>query len=313
MNSIYLKEFITLSNSLNYAKAAEDLFISQSALRAHMRILEGEMGVQLLAKYNNILELTPAGRLLLTRARNVTNLIDETIDECRTLEKNSTSLVVGMLDYAPFEEILGETRDAVLDRYPESQIDFLFRYSTYANLAAIAEHKVDITLYPRVRGVSETGCSDDWDFPSNIKVLQFSTESMLFWRRKHNTLVDKDFAEAKDCSGQTLFLGNTDNMISSGTRIVERFNQLNAPISMNCQPFSSYSDYILSTPCDGFGIVIEALHPLLRSWSDYKVFALKDLSLVVDMLILYDPSNLDNMGNVFMNELENLIAKKQCE
>lgn len=44
MNTEHIKEFILLASNLNFSKAAEDSFISQSSLSKHIRILEKELG-----------------------------------------------------------------------------------------------------------------------------------------------------------------------------------------------------------------------------------------------------------------------------
>ncbi len=50
MNVSFMKEFITFVKTLNYTKAANELFLSQPTLRAHIRAIECELGGPLVAK-----------------------------------------------------------------------------------------------------------------------------------------------------------------------------------------------------------------------------------------------------------------------
>lgn len=59
-----IKSFITAAEYLNFTKAAEQLFITQSAISRQMGALEAELGVQLFIRQNSQLRLTTEGELL---------------------------------------------------------------------------------------------------------------------------------------------------------------------------------------------------------------------------------------------------------
>ena len=61
MNTEHIKEFVLLASNLNFSKAAEDSFISQSSLSKHIRILEKELGAQLFIRTTRSIMLTEAG------------------------------------------------------------------------------------------------------------------------------------------------------------------------------------------------------------------------------------------------------------
>lgn len=64
MNTSRLYEFLVLSKTLNYSKAAKVLYISQSVLSRHMQELEKEFGCTLLIRSTHSVALTEAGRVL---------------------------------------------------------------------------------------------------------------------------------------------------------------------------------------------------------------------------------------------------------
>lgn len=79
MTTERLYEFLILSRTLNYSKAAESLFISQSALSKHISELEKEIGLTLFDRDNHSVSLTPAGVVLSNEAFPL-------IEQCRSTE-----------------------------------------------------------------------------------------------------------------------------------------------------------------------------------------------------------------------------------
>lgn len=67
----HLKYFVAVADSLSFSRAAESLYISQSALSQSISELESEFGVTLLNRSRKSVELTPKGRLLLEEAKSL--------------------------------------------------------------------------------------------------------------------------------------------------------------------------------------------------------------------------------------------------
>ena len=65
MTTELLQEFYILATLLNFSRAAENLFISQSVLSRHMKSLESELSVRLFVRDSHHVSLTEEGRLLL--------------------------------------------------------------------------------------------------------------------------------------------------------------------------------------------------------------------------------------------------------
>ena len=74
MKTEKLYEFLVLSQTLNYSKAASALYISQSVLSRHILEMERELGVRLFIRTTHEVRLTQAGLLL---AQNAESLIDK--------------------------------------------------------------------------------------------------------------------------------------------------------------------------------------------------------------------------------------------
>jgi len=68
---IRLKSFLVASEHLNFSEAAKHLHLAQSTISHHIKLLEGELGVELFDRSGHGLTLTEAGRLLLPWARKI--------------------------------------------------------------------------------------------------------------------------------------------------------------------------------------------------------------------------------------------------
>ncbi len=71
MSTDQLKSFIQVAENLNFARAAEILKITQSAVSRQIHSLEDELGVKLLYRTTRTVTLTPAGISFLEDAKNI--------------------------------------------------------------------------------------------------------------------------------------------------------------------------------------------------------------------------------------------------
>ena len=73
-----MKAFARINDVGSFAKAAEDLRVTPSALSKTVSRMEDRLGVRLLTRTTRRLALTPEGAIYLERAREVLDLIDRT-------------------------------------------------------------------------------------------------------------------------------------------------------------------------------------------------------------------------------------------
>ena len=125
MTTEKLYEFLVLSKVLNYSKAAENLYISQSILTKHIQEMEKEFQTILFQRSTHGVTLTEAGRLLSER---VQPLIDKcsnavNISQLKNLPVNGFIHIACALEisYAAHIKIF---LDQFTKRYPGIHIDF---------------------------------------------------------------------------------------------------------------------------------------------------------------------------------------------
>lgn len=140
------------------------------------------MGAPLTVKRNGALELSPAGRLFLKRARNLVRLADESIAECRALAAASSSLIVGTLDYAPFEEALTRALLAFRRDHPGRCLEVLMASGAYVNMEPVAVGKVDLSIFAQVRRYGADGGAALEALPPGVGAFPSQWENAAFGR-----------------------------------------------------------------------------------------------------------------------------------
>lgn len=92
-----LKAFIEVNRLRHFGRAANNLFISQSAVSARIRQLEDEVGARLFTRDRNNIELTHAGKKFLAYAENIVNSWNRARQELAVPEGHSTFLSIAAL------------------------------------------------------------------------------------------------------------------------------------------------------------------------------------------------------------------------
>jgi DNA-binding transcriptional LysR family regulator len=92
-----LKTFLEVNRSRHFGRAANNLFISQSAVSARIKQLEDELGLRLLTRDRNNIELTTAGKKFLIYAENILNTWNRARQEIAIPEGVDTLLSIAAL------------------------------------------------------------------------------------------------------------------------------------------------------------------------------------------------------------------------
>lgn len=93
MYSIHLKSFIAVAESGSFAKAAEKLYITPTALIQQINIFEDRCGFKLFERSNHGVKLTQAGTSLYEDAKTIVKLSDESLDKARKLSGTGSSTI----------------------------------------------------------------------------------------------------------------------------------------------------------------------------------------------------------------------------
>ena len=122
MNTDQLKSFIQVAENLNFARAAEILKITQSAVSRQIHSLEDELGIKLLHRTTRTVTLTPAGISFLEDAKHVMGRLKIAGQKLqRHQSTNMQVLTIGCQNEANLDllcRILKSCREQMPELYP---------------------------------------------------------------------------------------------------------------------------------------------------------------------------------------------------
>lgn len=181
-----MKYFVAVAECGSFTKAAENCYISQSAISQQVQALENELGVKLIERRNRSLALTAAGEYLLKRARillaDANEICRETV---RIANGGAAELKIGYLNnYSGTELNLAMAR--FCGRYPEISISIVS--STHEGLYAMLKTgRIDLAISDQRRAFS-----DDY---VNIVLAKCGLFAEI---SANNSLSCRDFLELSD-------------------------------------------------------------------------------------------------------------------
>jgi LysR family transcriptional regulator for metE and metH len=118
----HLKLIVSIADEGSVTKAAEKLFLTQSALSHQLKELEDAVGLAIFYRVNRKLVPTPAGSQLITNARHILRQIDDTLHELRQHNNGHLgTLRVVMECYSCFSW-LPQVVKTFNERYPNIEI-----------------------------------------------------------------------------------------------------------------------------------------------------------------------------------------------
>ena len=95
MNTDLLRTFLEVARTRHFGHAAENLYLTQSAVSSRIKQLEGTLGVPLFTRQRNNILLTPSGERLLPHAQNLLAAWQIAMQEVGTPSSQSMQLTLG--------------------------------------------------------------------------------------------------------------------------------------------------------------------------------------------------------------------------
>ena len=103
MELSHFRAFVAVAEELHFGRAARRLDMQQPPLSRLIQRMEREMGTRLFDRTNRRVELTPAGRVLLERAKRVLEQADLAVHATQRAARGETgSLAVGFVGSATY-------------------------------------------------------------------------------------------------------------------------------------------------------------------------------------------------------------------
>jgi DNA-binding transcriptional LysR family regulator len=162
-----LRYFVAVAEELHFRRAAERLHMSQPPLSHQIRLLEEELGCELLTRTRRRVEMTPAGEAFLRDARDVLADLDRAARNARRIHEGQTGLLrvsfagSALLSLVPrVVQRLGATHPAIdielRERSTSDQVRALASGATDLGLAPlpVGDPDVDVEVLVRERTVA---------------------------------------------------------------------------------------------------------------------------------------------------------------
>lgn len=145
MDIVQIASFVKVAEEHSFTRAAQKLFVAKSALSRRVRDLEAELGTTLLKRGYHSNELTPAGEMILPRARQLVEQFErfsrfarESAAEC------SHPIAIGfppLLHPAPLKALL-----EIVERFTPNQEVKLRPYDNMNICKGLVDREIDLAL-----------------------------------------------------------------------------------------------------------------------------------------------------------------------
>ena len=164
MDDHRLRVYCTVAKTLNFSRAAEEHFLSQSAVSRIVKALEEELGVQLIHRQRGALSLTSVGKAFYRRAREILDRYAAAVKEVDELTRTVRGVLAVGTSTTVARYVFPDLLFGFRDRFPEIRIHHVVNNSR-GILEALIAGDIEIGLvedqvfYPGV--LSEKLCEDE--------------------------------------------------------------------------------------------------------------------------------------------------------
>jgi len=148
MDQTKIKCFLALARTLNFTRAAEQVFLTQQAVSKSIASLENELQLQLFERTTRAVLLTDEGERIFELFDRMDREFEATIAELKRQQRPYT-LHVGYQNYISFYDKLRQAKNSLLHLYPEIALDGE-RYAPPVLRDKLRKHELDIiVIYSR--------------------------------------------------------------------------------------------------------------------------------------------------------------------
>ena len=199
-----LRYFVKLSETLNFSKAAEELFITQPSLSAQINLLEEELGVKLFMRTTRKVELTEIGQQCLAPAlaalhsmTDIENIAKEYIREDRS------TLRIGILTILPHEDILGAITQFQKEN-PQINVKLHFGWSKDL-IELLTKRELDVVI----SNIFADYLTED----TELDISPFIKDRLVLVVSKQNPLAAQKYISIPDFLGEKLWVVDPNSSV----------------------------------------------------------------------------------------------------
>jgi len=141
----HFKMIQEVANAGNLSKAAENLYLSQSALSHQLKFVEEYFNTQVFIRQKKQMLLTNTGKIILQSGERILEEIESTRNRVRMLtEKDAGEIRISTECYTSYHWLSGFMSEFKI-LYPKVEINIV-PDATYNSISALLENKIDIAI-----------------------------------------------------------------------------------------------------------------------------------------------------------------------
>ncbi|MGD9078347.1 MAG: LysR substrate-binding domain-containing protein [Desulfobacterales bacterium] len=296
INLNQLRAFYQTAKCKNVSLAARELFVSQPAVTAQIKLFEESCGLKLFKKKGRNLYLTDGGKTLFNYARKIFEYekkIEDVVLQMKELKKGSLRLGSARTYaryFMPF--LLTGFRDA----YPQIKIHF-DEGSSREMIHSLLDLKNEIVIIARAE-----------DHP-NVAFIPFSQEELVLILPPNHRLADKDGIVFEQIAEEPIIMKDP----GSGTRklVDELFAKNNCTPNILMETGDAEIIKLLVQHGEGISFLVKEAVAVELQERKLVTIPLKKHSIFLDVSIAYlKKQPLSPPAQAFLKSLENLGTKK---
>lgn len=297
MNTFQLECFLAVSGSLSFAKAADQLNVSQPTITNQIRSLEEELGVKLFHRSTRLVEITSEGESFIPDAKSMVAIEKQAKMRFQvSSEKTVKTMTIGCGSYvqlAILSEALNQLRTEIPNLHPRLLV------APYEQLfQQLNSERVDVIF----------GVYDQSAFKSNAKYRELLQSNIVCICRNDHELGNMDSIGLKELEKEPLIFCDPMSLEPEMAKLQFSLAEGRDPAEIHfCS--SSTASYVLAR--SGFGI---ALLPELLIPNDPEItkIRLEDAPLL-PFGLYYKPSYNDTLVKRFISLAREHFEKGSCE
>lgn len=203
-----LQYLVSLSRTLNFSRAAEEMFISQPTLSQQIKKLEEELGVKLLERSTHGVIMTPVGIQCVEQALRAVAAADELKEIAQKARRQfSNKLYIGVLSVYPQLDI-----SRLITEFQASNLDITvnMRFGWSKDLLGrLRQDKVDIIITNLDEDMISRAEKETYD------IQVFLVDKLYLIIGDRNSASQQTSASLEDVLGQDLFLPGSNSSINT--------------------------------------------------------------------------------------------------
>lgn len=211
MTLTHLRAFCAVVEKGSFRSAARQLDVAQSTLTQSIQTLEKELGVVLLQRSNQGINLTSAGDVFLVRARSITLDCERALLDLQPWKGEPEGHIDLGVTSEPLAELLVPVLSNFTQRFPRIQVH-VASGTTKGLVEKVRDGRLDFVLCPLAPNVTDIDLSIDRLYSSSAGIIA---------RKGHPLAQAKSVQELVDC--QWISVRSTGVIGGAENRLVQLF------------------------------------------------------------------------------------------